>query len=94
MVIHIDQIREAGYQVDQSLPAEQLDGVLQAEGHDTGFRAAGPGRLKATLRKLSGGVLVVIEALPPTLMPRAMNTGSASPAELTARSKKADRRPQ
>lgn len=58
MVIHIDQIRDEGYRVDEALAPERLDAMLQAEGHDTGFRAAGPGRLKATLKKMGGGVLV------------------------------------
>jgi uncharacterized protein len=58
MVIHIDQIRDGGYRVDESISPEQLDTALQAEGHDTGFRAAGPGHLKANLYKVSGGVVV------------------------------------
>ncbi|MCI0571388.1 MAG: DUF177 domain-containing protein [Myxococcaceae bacterium] len=58
MVIHIDQIRESGYRVDESLSAQAVDLMLQGEGHDTGFRARGPARLKAELRKVSGGVLV------------------------------------
>jgi uncharacterized protein len=58
MVIHIDQIRDAGYRVDEPLTAAQLDETLAAEGHDTGFRALGEGRLQATLRKLGGGVFL------------------------------------
>ena len=59
MVIHLDQIRDEGYLVDQPVSREQLDAMLQADGHDTGFRALGPAPLDVVLRKLNDGAVLV-----------------------------------
>lgn len=58
MVVKIEQIQETGLKLDEPIGLELLQEVLGEAGHDTGFRAAQPSTLHASLRKVSGGVLV------------------------------------
>lgn len=58
MRIHLDQIREPGFPVDEVLSPAALDAVLEAEGEGSVFHAAGEGRLTGTLRRVDAGVLV------------------------------------
>jgi uncharacterized protein len=63
MRVKIEQIREEGLRLDEPVSAEVLQEALDldsrsASGADTGFKAAGPARLKAFFRKVSGGVLL------------------------------------
>jgi uncharacterized protein len=60
MVVKIEQIKEAGLKLDEPIALGLLKEALegQASGADTGFQATEPSQLRATLRKLSGGVLL------------------------------------
>ncbi|AKQ65205.1 hypothetical protein A176_002117 [Myxococcus hansupus] len=60
MLVKVDQIKETGLKLDEPIGLELLGDVLggAASGEDTGFRATAPSTLKASLRKLSGGVLL------------------------------------
>lgn len=58
MVVKIEQIQETGLKLDEPIGLELLQEVLGEAGHDTGFRATQPSTLHASLRKVSGGVLV------------------------------------
>jgi uncharacterized protein len=60
MVVKIEQIQETGLKLDEPIGLELLQEVLggAGAGQDTGFRAARPSTLHASLRKVSGGVLV------------------------------------
>jgi uncharacterized protein len=58
MVVNIEQIREKGLTLHEPLSVEFLDAALAPPGQDTGFRATRPSTLSATLRKVSGGVLL------------------------------------
>jgi uncharacterized protein len=60
MVVKIEQIKETGLKLDEPIALELLQEVLGGAraGKDTGFRAARPSTLHASLRKVSGGVLV------------------------------------
>src|SRR5512140_3132507 len=58
MVVKIEQIHETGLKLDEPIALELLQEVLGGSGRDTGFRAARPSTLHASLRKVSGGVLV------------------------------------
>ncbi|WP_224249472.1 YceD family protein [Hyalangium gracile] len=58
MVVKIEQIQEAGLKLDEPIALELLQEVLGGSGQDTGFRATRPSTLHASLRKVSGGVLV------------------------------------
>jgi uncharacterized protein len=58
MVVKIEQIQETGLKLDEPIALELLQEVLGGAGHDTGFRATRPSTLHASLRKVSGGVLV------------------------------------
>jgi uncharacterized protein len=58
MVVKIEQIQEKGLQLDEPIALELLQEVLGGKGQDTGFRATRPSTLHASLRKVSGGVLV------------------------------------
>src|SRR5687768_15520559 len=69
MVVTIEQIREEGLALDEPISAELIDQALAHEGRDTGFRAARPSRLKATLQKVSGGVLLQGEFAAEVLAP-------------------------
>lgn len=57
MVVKIEEILDAGLVLDEPIDLKLLDSALTAEG-DTGFRALSASKLKATLRKVSGGVLL------------------------------------
>jgi uncharacterized protein len=58
MVVKIEQIHETGLQLDEPIGLELLQEVLGGAGQDTGFRATRPSALRASLKKLSGGVLL------------------------------------
>ncbi len=58
MVVKIEQIQETGLKLDEPIGLEMLQEVLGGVGKDTGFRATRPSTLHASLRKVSGGVLV------------------------------------
>ncbi|WP_223644922.1 DUF177 domain-containing protein [Corallococcus sp. EGB] len=60
MVVKIEQIKDAGLKLDEPIAPEVLKEALegQGSGEGTGFQATAPSTLHATLRKLSGGVLL------------------------------------
>jgi uncharacterized protein len=58
MLVKIEQIRDNGLQLDEPIGLELLQEVLGGAGQDTGFRATRPSTLRASLKKLSGGVLL------------------------------------
>lgn len=60
MLVKIEQIKETGLNLSESIGLELLGETLGGEesGQDTGFKAMRPSTLKASLRKVSGGVLV------------------------------------
>lgn len=58
MLVKIEQIRETGLKLDEPIGLELLQEVLGSAGPDTGFRALQPSTLHASLRKVSGGVLL------------------------------------
>ncbi|MFL5345176.1 MAG: YceD family protein [Hyalangium sp.] len=58
MVVKIEQIQETGLKLDEPIALELLQEVLGGSGQNTGFRATRPSTLHASLRKVSGGVLV------------------------------------
>jgi uncharacterized protein len=60
MVVKIEQIQETGLKLAEPIGLELLQEVLGGAGvrQDTGFRAARPSTLHASLRKVSRGVLV------------------------------------
>jgi uncharacterized protein len=58
MVVKIEQIKETGLKLDEPIGLQLFQEVLGGAGHDTGFRATQPSTLHASLRKVSGGVLV------------------------------------
>ncbi|RKG66564.1 DUF177 domain-containing protein [Corallococcus sp. CA054B] len=60
MVVKIEQIKEAGLTLDEPIAPGLLKEALEGpgSGEDTGFQATAPSTLHATLRKLSGGVLL------------------------------------
>jgi uncharacterized protein len=58
MLVKIEQIRDTGLQLDEPIGLELLQEVLGGAGQDTGFRATRPSTLRASLKKVSGGVLL------------------------------------
>jgi uncharacterized protein len=58
MVVNIEEIREEGLTLDEKIPGTLVTAALEAEGHSTGFRAAGGFTLHAQLHKVSGSVLL------------------------------------
>ncbi|MBN1204639.1 MAG: DUF177 domain-containing protein [Myxococcaceae bacterium] len=58
MVVKIEQIHETGLKLDEPIGLALLQEVLGGAGQDTGFRATRPSTLHASLRKVSGGVLL------------------------------------
>jgi uncharacterized protein len=58
MVVKIEQIQETGLKLDEPIDLKLLQEVLGGAGQDSGFRATQPSTLHASLRKVSGGVLV------------------------------------
>jgi len=57
MVVTVDQIREGGLSLDETLPESFLGHTL-AEVKDTGFRPDGPALLHVRLQKTASGVLL------------------------------------
>jgi uncharacterized protein len=57
MVVTVDQIREGGLSLDETLSESFLSHAL-AEVKDTGFRPDGPATLRVTLQKTGSGVLL------------------------------------
>jgi uncharacterized protein len=60
MLVKIEQIKETGLKLEEPIGLKLLGDALSGadSGEDTGFRAASPSTLKASLRKVSGGVLL------------------------------------
>ncbi|WP_164019392.1 YceD family protein [Pyxidicoccus trucidator] len=60
MLVKIEQIKETGLQLNEPIGLNLLGEVLGGDGsgEDTGFRATAPSTLKASLKKVSGGVLL------------------------------------
>lgn len=60
MRVKIEQIKETGLQLNEPIALDLLGEALGGgeSGEDTGFRATEPSTLKASLRKVSGGVLL------------------------------------
>lgn len=60
MLVKIEQIKETGLQLNEPIGLGLLGDVLggAASGEDTGFKPTRPSTLKASLRKVSGGVLL------------------------------------
>ncbi|NTX16755.1 DUF177 domain-containing protein [Myxococcus sp. CA056] len=60
MLVKVEQIHESGLKLDEPISPELLGAALEgtASGLDTGFRATQASQLKATLRRVSGGVLL------------------------------------
>ncbi|MCP3144809.1 YceD family protein [Pyxidicoccus xibeiensis] len=60
MLVKIEQIKETGLKLEEPIALKLLGDALSGadSGDDTGFRAASPATLKASLRKVSGGVLL------------------------------------
>src|SRR4051812_3440054 len=58
MQVKVEEIREEGLTLNEPIAAEEITAALDERGHETGFKAGGPARFKATLHKVSGGVLI------------------------------------
>jgi uncharacterized protein len=58
MLVKIEQIRDTGLKLDEPIGLELLQEVLGGAGQDTGFRATRPSTLRASFKKVSGGVLL------------------------------------
>jgi uncharacterized protein len=58
MLVKIEEINEDGLVLDDAVSQRTLADALVQQGHDTGFRADRPAPFKASLRKISGGVLL------------------------------------
>jgi len=58
MVVKVEEIGEEGLELDEPIDAKFLEDALAHKGEETGFHAVHGARLKATLRKVSGGVLL------------------------------------
>ncbi len=60
MLVKIEQIKETGLQLNEPIGLGVLGEALGGDGsgEDTGFRATEPATLKASLKKVSGGVLL------------------------------------
>jgi len=58
MVVKVEEIGEDGLELDEAIDAKFLEDALAHKGEETGFHALHGARLKATLRKVSGGVLL------------------------------------
>src|SRR5215472_606906 len=58
MVVKVEEIGEDGLELDEAIDAKFLEDALAHRGEETGFRAVHGARLKATLRKVSGGVML------------------------------------
>jgi uncharacterized protein len=60
MLVKIEQIKETGLQLSEPIALGLLGEALGGDGsgEDTGFRATEPSTLKASLKKVSGGVLL------------------------------------
>jgi DUF177 domain-containing protein len=56
--ITLEQIPEEGLELNEPIGVELLAEALADENQETGFHATAPSRLKAHLRKVSGGVLL------------------------------------
>lgn len=58
MQVKVEEIRDSGLTLNEPISEDLLQAALEESGHETGFHPAGPARLQATLKKLSGGVLL------------------------------------
>lgn len=55
MQVRVEEIREQGLSLTESLTQEMLTEALRPDGKDTGFLPRGPGEVKARFVKLAGG---------------------------------------
>lgn len=58
MFIFVDEIGPEGLELDAPVKVGLLEDALGRDGAETGFRAAGGAQLKASLHRVSGGVLL------------------------------------
>ncbi|MDY7229922.1 YceD family protein [Hyalangium rubrum] len=58
MLVKIEQIQDKGLQLDEPIGLEVLQEVMGGAGQDTGFRPTRPSTLRASFKKVSGGVLL------------------------------------
>ena len=58
MLVKVEEIDEDGLVLDEPVSERLLSEALTHQGKDTGFRTDRPAPLKASLRKVSGGVLL------------------------------------
>src|SRR6266852_4336727 len=58
MLIFVDEIGPEGLELDAPIEVGLLEDALGRDGAETGFRAGGGARLKASLHRVSGGVLL------------------------------------
>lgn len=58
MRVKLEEIRDEGLTLDEPISQDVLTAALDERGHETGFRATAPGRLHATLKKVSDGVML------------------------------------
>lgn len=58
MLVNVEKIGDAGLKLSEPVSLDLLGQALGGPGQDTGFRALGPSQLEASLRKVSGGVLL------------------------------------
>lgn len=61
MLVKIEEIGDEGLELDELIDAKFLEEALAHQGEETGFHSIGGSRLKAMVRKVSGGVLLVGE---------------------------------
>jgi uncharacterized protein len=58
MLVNIEEIGDAGLELDEPIRVEFLQEALAHQGEETGFRPLHSARLKASLQRLGGGVLL------------------------------------
>ncbi len=58
MLVKIEEIGDEGLLLDEPIPVEFLEDALARKGEETGFRPLRGTRLKASLHRVSGGVLL------------------------------------
>jgi len=58
MLVNIEEIGDGGLELDEPIKVEFLQDALAHQGEETGFRPLRGARLKASLQRLGGGVLL------------------------------------
>src|SRR5262249_61847352 len=69
MVIFVDEIGPEGLELDAPVEVGLLKEALDRESPETGFRPMGGAQLKASLRRVSGGVLLEGRVSAPLVAP-------------------------